>query len=144
MEESKWTQVTNRKRALKMKQMIKAMQDNLCIVSAACKVINISRNTYYQWRKISPAFDEKIKELEEATYDQVEILIRKKIQEGDTTMTIFYAKTKMKNRGYVERIERTGADGKDHPPYMIVPESVAKDIMDGLDNSRSEDSEVKE
>ena len=33
------------------------------------------------------------------------------MKEGDTTMLIFYAKTQMKDRGYNERQEITGADG---------------------------------
>jgi len=37
--------------------------------------------------------------------------LHKQIGEGNTSATIFYLKTKGKNRGYVERQEITGADG---------------------------------
>jgi len=43
--------------------------------------------------------------------DMIEAEIIHKCQEGDPRMLIFYAKTKMKERGYVERAEITGAEG---------------------------------
>ena len=45
--------------------------------------------------------------------DAAEALILKKMKDGDTSMLIFYAKTQMKDRGYVERKELVGKDGQD-------------------------------
>ena len=82
------------------------------IVASACKAAGISRYTFYEWKKTDPEFSEMVDDIMELQKDFAESLILKKMKEGDTTMIIFYAKTKMKDRGYVERQEVTGADGK--------------------------------
>ncbi len=82
------------------------------IVASACKAAGISRYTFYEWKKTDPEFAEKVEDILELQKDFCEALILKKMRDGDTTMIIFYAKTKMKDRGYVERQEVTGADGK--------------------------------
>ena len=45
--------------------------------------------------------------------DFVESKLLQKIKDGDTSAIIFYCKTQLKERGYTERKEITGADGKD-------------------------------
>lgn len=82
------------------------------IVASACKAAGISRYTFYEWKKTDPDFAEKVEDVMELQKDFCESLILKKMKEGDTSMIIFYAKTKMKDRGYVERQEVTGADGR--------------------------------
>ncbi len=39
-------------------------------------------------------------------------MLDKGMQEGNMTATIFFLKTQGKSRGYIERQEITGADGK--------------------------------
>lgn len=82
------------------------------IVASACKAAGISRYTFYEWKKTDPDFAEKVEDIMELQKDFAEALILKKMKDGDTAMIIFYAKTKMKDRGYVERQEVTGADGR--------------------------------
>lgn len=93
------------------RDVLAALEKSAGIVATACKAANISRFTFYNWMKKDAAFEEKVDDILEAQKDFVEAQILKKIKEGDTTMTIFYAKTKMKDRGYVERHEVTGLDG---------------------------------
>ena len=54
--------------------------------------------------EIKKAFDTEVEELG----DIVESKIIQGIQDGNVALTIFYAKTKLKNRGYVERQELDG------------------------------------
>lgn len=82
------------------------------VIKTACQKLKISRMTYYNWRKEDLDFAAKCDEIYEEKDDFVESQLFKKIEDGDTACIIFYAKTKMKHRGYVERIERTGKDGE--------------------------------
>ena len=92
-------------------EVLARLSETSGIVASACKAAGISRYTFYEWRKNDPDFAEKVDDIIELQKDFCESLILKKMKEGDTTMIIFYAKTKMKDRGFVERQEVTGADG---------------------------------
>lgn len=74
-------------------------------VSATCKALGINRTTFYRYAKQRPQLQEQLDDVIEALYDNVETKILSKINAGDTTMTIFFAKTKMKHRGYIETQE---------------------------------------
>jgi hypothetical protein len=56
----------------------------------------------------------------ESVIDLAESKLIENIKDNDNTAIIFYLKTKGKHRGYVERNELTGANGKDLNPPMIV------------------------
>lgn len=83
------------------------------LVATACRKANISRVTYYKWRNEDEEFAQKCDDIKELQKDAAEALILKKMKDGDTSMLIFYAKTQMKDRGYVERKELVGRDGND-------------------------------
>lgn len=93
------------------KRLLQALTGTSGIVAAACRKAGVSRFVFYDWQKKDPEFREKCEDILEMQKDVVEASILRKIQEGDTTMIIFYAKTKMRDRGYSERIECTGANG---------------------------------
>lgn len=101
-------------------EVLRQLNNNSGIVASACKAAGISRYTFYEWKKNDPEFAEKVEDIIELQKDFCEALILKKMKEGDTTMIIFYAKTKMKDRGFVERQEVTGADGN----ALVQPQSV--------------------
>lgn len=99
--------------ATRKKAFLAALKSSLGIISTAMKTADIqSRNTIMTWRRKDKAFDAAMREVEESSFDYVETQLLKRVQAGDTTAIIFYCKTKMKERGYTERTEITGKDGK--------------------------------
>ena len=94
----------------KQKLFLELLPKKAMNVSACCKDVGINRNTYYKWVDKNDTFRQKRDEAQESLYDMAESQIYKQMNEGNTTMLIFFAKTKMKQRGYIERqeIEHTG------------------------------------
>jgi hypothetical protein len=95
---------TIKKNELK-EQFVQFYESSACNISATCKRINISRNTFYEWRKEDAVWNNRLIEEEEALLDFAETMLFKGIKEGKTAELIFYLKTKGKKRGYVERTE---------------------------------------
>lgn len=73
-----------------------------CHVTRAAIAANISRSTYYEWLDKSDEFRQKRDDAVEGLYDDVEDSLLTLIQAGNVTAIIFFCKTKMKRRGYVE------------------------------------------
>ena len=97
--------------------MIKALKSTLGVVAVACENVGISRQTHYRWLEEDELYKESVNDLSEMAIDFVETALFKKIQgdkhnKPDTACILFYLKTKGKKRGYIERQEVTGADGK--------------------------------
>ncbi|QDP63186.1 MAG: hypothetical protein Unbinned5930contig1000_29 [Prokaryotic dsDNA virus sp.] len=101
-------------RTKKSKELfLENFEQSLCNVSACCKRVGISRNTFYTWKKEDEDFREKCEEIEESLLDFAETMLFKKIRDGGTPELLFFLKTRGKKRGYVERQEFTGADGSE-------------------------------
>lgn len=113
MASEKFEQTMSEKIAKEKADLLAALAANSGIVASACRAANVSRMTYYRYYNEDPDFKEKADDVKELQKDFAESLILKKMKEGDTTMIIFYAKTQMKDRGYVERKELVGKDGED-------------------------------
>lgn len=113
MASEKFEQAMSEKIAKEKADLLAALAANSGIVASACRAANVSRMTYYRYYNDDPDFKEKADDVKELQKDFAESLILKKMKEGDTTMIIFYAKTQMKDRGYVERRELVGKDGED-------------------------------
>ena len=65
----------------------------------------MGRTQFYQWLKDDEEFKKQVDDISNITLDFAESQLHKQIMDGNTTATIFYLKTKGKNRGYVERSE---------------------------------------
>lgn len=99
--------------AQKKRIFLSALEKNLGVITPAMKEAGInSRTTIKLWRDNDETFKKQMEECECVAGDFVENQLLKRIKDEDTTAIIFYCKTKLKNRGYIERSEITGADGQ--------------------------------
>lgn len=73
--------------------------------------LGVTPQSIISYRKRWASVDRAILEVRERRHDWVESALFKQIENGNITAIIFYAKTQMKDRGYVERQEITGPDG---------------------------------
>ena len=94
------------------KALLEALEKTLGIVTTACKVVGVQRGTFYRYYNEDKDFAKAVKEIENVVLDFAESQLHKQIKDNNTSSTIFYLKTKGKNRGYVERQEITGKEGE--------------------------------
>ena len=100
------------------KAMIEAMEKSLGVVTSACKAVGIGRTTHYQWMQDDEEYKKAINDLENITLDFAESQLHKQIKDGNTTATIFFLKTKGKNRGYVESQDINITQGNEKPSWF--------------------------
>lgn len=87
------------------KALIQALEQSLGVVTSACKKVGIGRTTFYKYLKEDEEFKKQVDDISDIALDFAESQLHKQISDGNTTATIFYLKTKGKNRGYIERTE---------------------------------------
>lgn len=121
--------------------MLEALRASFGIIARAAEQVGINRTTHYTWMDSDPEYKAAVEELKEYKKDFIESKLIKLINDGDVASTIFAAKTQLKDRGYVERTELSGPDGK-----PVVTETHVKIIRDKRSgttpvNSASESAE---
>ena len=87
------------------KRFLNNFAKSLGIISTACKLTKITRQTYYNWINTDNEFKECVNDIQEAQKDYVESKLIENIDKNDTTAIIFYLKTKAKDRGYTDKTE---------------------------------------
>ena len=80
-------------------------------LSTAAKSLQVERATLYRWIE-QDGLEEAVVEGRNRRLDFAESMLDKGMQDGNMTAIIFYLKTQGKSRGYIERQEVTGIDGK--------------------------------
>jgi len=85
--------------------MLEALEKSLGIVSTACKMVDISRQTHYAWLKADEEYKKAVNSIQDSVLDFAESHLYKLVKEGNPAATIFFLKTKGKKRGYIERQE---------------------------------------
>lgn len=108
---------------IRKENVLQALEVSLGVVTSACRKADVSRTIFYQWIKDDEEFARKVKDIEDIALDFVESQLFKQIKEENTAATIFYLKTKGKNRGYSERQEITGMDGNPLPFQIVLPKN---------------------
>ena len=93
------------------KKVLDALEKSLGIVTLACKNSNVSRTQFYKWVNEDVEFSQDVEDMNNIALDFAESSLHKQIGSGVPSSTIFYLKTRGKDRGYIERQEITGADG---------------------------------
>ena len=115
------------------KNLIKALEHSLGVVTPACKKVGCARETYYKYYKIDKEFAKACDSVEGIALDFAESQLHQQIRDNNPTSTIFYLKTKGKKRGYIERTENeTTLKGGIN---INTDKEKAKDIKDFLDNN---------
>lgn len=84
--------------------LLKALERNLGIVTAACKEVNLSRNVFYEYCKNDPEFKAKVDDINEITLDFAESQLLKKIKDGSEKSIMFYMRYKARKRGYNDEL----------------------------------------
>jgi hypothetical protein len=101
----------------KKRAMLFALESKMGVVTTACKAVGINRRLHYDWLERDAEYRKAVEELDNVSLDFAESQLFKQIHDGEVASTIFYLKTKGKKRGYIERTEVTGKDGRDLLPF---------------------------
>jgi hypothetical protein len=92
--------------------MIDALAETRGMITLAARRLGCSPNTVRAYIAKYPSVDQAQREHHAQMGDMVELaLYDEAVNKRNTAALIFLAKTKFKDRGYVERQEFTGADG---------------------------------
>jgi transposase-like protein len=110
------------KSANKKKAFLAAYELNHGNISATCRAVGIDRQTYYNWREKFKSFDNACFDIEEGLLDLSEGKLRELVDDGNLGAICFHLKCKGKHRGWVERSEITGAEGR---PLKVTLKSYA-------------------
>lgn len=87
-------------------RLIILLKSNRYNITAACKSLNISHQTYYNLKERSDYFKQQLKELDDMILDFVEQQMYKIIEKGHPSMIMYYLNKKGKSRGYTSLNEQ--------------------------------------
>ena len=95
---------------LKKEAMIKVLGTTLGNVSEAIRLlekedIQVGRTAHYRWLEEDEVYQEAVNNAADKTLDLVEKALINQIKNGSVQATMFYLKTKGRDRGFNEKIE---------------------------------------
>lgn len=109
-------------------KMIEALKKSYGNVSSSADAVGIAPKTHYEWMKDDAEYREEVEAIKERAIDHVESKLMERIDEGDTTATLFYLKTQGRKRGYVET-ERKEINGKMDIDANVDVSKLPKDML---------------
>lgn len=92
-------------------RVIEVLRASGGIRSVAAQHLNVGRTTLYAFLEKHPEVEAALEEIDEDVKDLVDTQILKAIRSGDMQTCRWFAEMKMKERGYVRRVENVGKDG---------------------------------
>ena len=94
----------NWKKGAKLREkMIQALRDTQGNVSRACAMIGVSRTSFNYHRDKYPEFNNRVIEVMDSLIDEAESALMDQIRGGNSSATIFFLKTRGRDRGYIEQ-----------------------------------------
>jgi len=105
--------VPSKKKQATAKRIISAIHDAHGLITNAAEKAGVDRRTVSRYMKEFPKIAQAVEDAQEKLYDTAESKLIERIEAGDLTAIIFFLKTRCKRRGYIERQEYTGKDGKE-------------------------------
>ena len=93
-------------------KLLQALERSLGIITAACKEVGVSRDTFYRYYNEDSDFKSKVDDINNITLDFAENQLLKKIKEGSERSILFYMKYKGRKRGYSDSIDITSGGDK--------------------------------
>ena len=106
-----------------VEEIAEALRKNNGMVSLAARSLHITRDSIYKRMRDHPILKEVLKDARESMIDLAESALRLAILNGEPWAVALALKTIGKGRGYVERIEQTGLDGKAQRVEIYLPEN---------------------
>lgn len=108
-------------------------------LAESAKLLKMGRTTLWERVKESPAIQKAYEDAREIRIDYVEGELFRAIQRGREVPMLFFLKTQAKHRGYVERAEFTGRDGK---PIEFVVKWAQQSMTTNTAQIQQEDSKL--
>ena len=109
--------------SLKKVAMIKALGTTFGNVSKAIANLEsndytVSRTQHYKWLKEDEEYAQAVEDASDKTLDLVEAALINQVKNGSVQATMFYLKTKGRNRGYNEKLDVDITSGEE--PIQII------------------------
>lgn len=120
------------KKDIHKKEMLKALEVSLGVVTAACEAVGIARETHYRWMREDEEYKKAVEDLDGVALDVAESKLFEAISSGNIVAIIFFLKTRGKVRGYIEKSELTVSKGKPDLSGLSDKEvlEMARDLFD--------------
>jgi hypothetical protein len=106
-------------------EFLKALDENIGIVTTACMKQGITRDAYYGWLRHDPEFVEKVREIKDRGVDFAEDMLMSRIVAGDLQAVTFFLRSQGKHRGWNDKIDVNVSSNTNA--------SITDKIMDNLD-----------
>ena len=109
----------SKKRQNTAERIIQALEGTQGLLSLAARKAGVSYATMKRYAAEFPTVKMAVQDAKASTLDFAEGKLYQAISQGNLSAIIFFLKTQGKSRGYIERSEITGEDGRQLMPPVV-------------------------